>query len=189
MVVTPSSGTYGAAEFHLSTTKAEETITSFNVTCPQASNIKKDSVDNYFVLTVPENKTTNNLEFSAMIAATTSGGYTLEATVPIKQSATSLVIPNTNYEVNWTASTLNITGTGSNNLDDVVFSIPVGWISGQKITVNSQGVATISLNIAENSGLSSRKATIGVSVIKNSSSIINLSINIIQSVKSDISPI
>jgi hypothetical protein len=55
--------------------------------------------------------------------------------------------------------------------------------------VNPQGVATISLNIAENSGLSSRKATIGVSVIKNSSSIINLSINITQSVKSDISPI
>lgn len=194
LVVTPSSGTYGAAafvteEFHLSTTKAEETITSFNVTCPQASNIKKDIIDNYFVLTVPENKTTNNLEFSAMVTATTSGGYNLEATVPIKQSATSLVIPNTNYEVNWTASTLNITGTGSNNLDDVVFSIPVGWISGQKITVNPQGVATISLNIAENSGLSSRKATIGVSVIKNSSSIINLSINITQSVKSDISPI
>lgn len=194
LVVTPSSGTYGAAafvteEFHLSTTKAEETITSFNVTCPQASNIKKDSVDNYFVLTVPENKTTNNLEFSAMVTATTSGGYTLEATVPIKQSATSLMIPNTNYEVSWTASTLNIIGTGSNNLDDVVFSIPVGWISGQKLSVNSQGVATISLNIAENSGLSSRKATIGVSVIKNSSSIINLSINITQSVKSDISPI
>lgn len=194
LVVTPSSGTYGAAafvteEFHLSTTKAEETITSFNVTCPQASNIKKDIIDNYFVLTVPENKTTNNLEFSAMVTATTSGGYNLEATVPIKQSATSLVIPNTNYEVSWTASTLNITGTGSNNLDDVVFSIPVGWISGQKLSVNPQGVATISLNIAENSGLSSRKATIGVSVIKNSSSIINLSINIIQSVKSDISPI
>lgn len=194
LVVTPSSGTYGAAafvteEFHLSTTKTEETITSFNVTCPQASNIKKDSVDNYFVLTVPENKTTNNLEFSAMVTATTSGGYNLEATVPIKQAATSLVIPNTNYEVSWTASTLNITGTGSNNLDDVVFSIPVGWISGQKITVNPQGVATISLNIAENSGLSSRQATIGVSVIKNSSSIINLSINITQSVKSDISPI
>lgn len=194
MVVTPSSGTYGAAafvteEFHLSTTKAEETITSFNVTCPQASNIKKDIIDNYFVLTIPENKTTNNLEFSAMVTATTSGGYTLESTVPIKQSATSLVIPNTNYEVSWTASTLNITGTGSNNLDDVVFSIPVGWISGQKLSVNSQGVATISLNIAENSGLSSRKATIGVSVIKNSSSIINLSINITQSVKSDISPI
>lgn len=194
LVVTPSSGTYGASafvteEFHLSTTKAEETITSFNVTCPQASNIKKDIVDNYFVLTVPENKTTNNLEFSAMVTATTSGGYNLEATVPIKQAATSLVIPNTNYEVSWTASTLNIMGTGSNNLDDVVFSIPVGWISGQKITVNPQGVATISLNIAENSGLSSRKATIGVSVIKNSSSIINLSINITQSVKSDISPI
>lgn len=194
LVVTPSSGTYGAAafvteEFHLNTTKAEETITSFNVTCPQASNIKKDIVDNYFVLTIPENKTINNLEFSAMVTATTSGGYNLEATVPIKQAATSLVIPNTNYEVSWTASTLNITGTGSNNLDDVVFSIPVGWISGQKLSVNSQGVATISLNIAENSGLSSRKATIGVSVIKNSSSIINLSINITQSVKSDISPI
>lgn len=194
LVVTPSSGTYGASafvteEFHLSTTKAEETITSFNVTCPQASNIKKDIVDNYFVLTVPENKTTNNLEFSAMVTATTSGGYTLEATVPIKQAATSLVIPNTNYEVSWTASTLNIIGTGSNNLDDVVFSIPVGWISGQKFSVNPQGVATISLNIAENSGLSSRQATIGVSVIKNSSSIINLSINITQSVKSDISPI
>lgn len=194
LVVTPSSGTYGASafvteEFHLSTTKAEETITSFNVTCPQASNIKKDIVDNYFVLTVPENKTTNNLEFSAMVNATTSGGYTLEATVPIKQAATSLVIPNTNYEVSWTASTLNIMGAGSNNLDDVVFSIPVGWISGQKLSVNSQGVATISLNIAENSGLSSRQATIGVSVIKNSSSIINLSINITQSVKSDISPI
>ena len=104
LVVTPSSGTYGASafvteEFHLSTTKAEETITSFNVTCPQASNIKKDIVDNYFVLTVPENKTTNNLEFSAMVTATTSGGYTLEATVPIKQAATSLMIPNTNYEV------------------------------------------------------------------------------------------
>jgi hypothetical protein len=55
--------------------------------------------------------------------------------------------------------------------------------------VNPQGVATISLNIAENSGLSSRQATIGVSVIKNSSSIINLSINITQSVKSDIFPI
>lgn len=194
LVVTPSSGTYGASafvteEFHLSTTKAEETITSFNVTCPQASNIKKDIVDNYFALTVPENKTTNNLEFSAMVTATTSGGYTLEATVPIKQAATSLVIPNTNYEVSWTASTLNIMGAGSNNLDDVVFSIPVGWISGQKLSVNSQGVATISLNIAENSGLSSRQATIGVSVIKNSSSIINLSINITQSVKSDISPI
>lgn len=194
LVVTPSSGTYGASafvteEFHLSTTKAEETITSFNVTCPQASNIKKDIVDNYFVLTVPENKTTNNLEFSAMVTATTSGGYNLEATVPIKQAATSLMIPNTNYEVSWTASTLNIIGTGSNNLDDVVFSIPVGWISGQKFSVNPQGVATISLNIAENSGLSSRKATIGVSVIKNSSSIINLSINITQSVKSDISPI
>lgn len=194
LVVTPSSGTYGASafvteEFHLSTTKAEETITSFNVTCPQASNIKKDIVDNYFVLIVPENKTTNNLEFSAMVTATTSGGYTLEATVPIKQAATSLVIPNTNYEVSWTASTLNIIGTGSNNLDDVVFSIPVGWISGQKFSVNPQGVATISLNIAENSGLSSRQATIGVSVIKNSSSIINLSINITQSVKSDISPI
>ena len=194
LVVTPSSGTYGASafvteEFHLSTTKAEETITSFNVTCPQASNIKKDIVDNYFVLTVPENKTTNNLEFSAMVTATTSGGYTLEATVPIKQAATSLMIPNTNYEVSWTASTLNIIGTGSNNLDDVVFSIPVGWISGQKFSVNPQGVATISLNIAENSGLSSRQATIGVSVIKNSSSIINLSINITQSVKSDISPI
>lgn len=194
LVVTPSSGTYGASafvteEFHLSTTKAEETITSFNVTCPQASNIKKDIVDNYFVLTVPENKTTNNLEFSAMVTATTSGGYTLKATVPIKQAATSLVIPNTNYEVSWTASTLNIIGTGSNNLDDVVFSIPVGWISDQKFSVNPQGVATISLNIAENSGLSSRQATIGVSVIKNSSSIINLSINITQSVKSDISPI
>lgn len=124
-----------------------------------------------------------------MVTATTSGGYNLEATVPIKQAATSLMIPNTNYEVSWTASTLNIIGTGSNNLDDVVFSIPVGWISGQKITVNPQGVATISLNIAENSGLSSRQATIGVSVIKNSSSIINLSINITQSVKSDISPI
>jgi hypothetical protein len=34
-----------------------------------------------------------------MVTATTSGGYTLEATVPIKQAATSLVIPNTNYEV------------------------------------------------------------------------------------------
>jgi hypothetical protein len=34
-----------------------------------------------------------------MVTATTSGGYNLEATVPIKQAVTSLVIPNTNYEV------------------------------------------------------------------------------------------
>lgn len=194
LVVTPSSGHYGAAafvtgEFHLSTTRAEETITSFNVVCPQAGNIDKNIDSNYFTFTVPENKTTNNLEFSAEVSAVTSGNYHLEATVPITQGATYLEIPNTNYEVGWTASTLNIMGTGSNNLNDVEFSVPVGWISGQKLSVNSQGIATIGLNIAENTGLASRRATIGVSVVKDGSSIINSSIDITQSVKSDISPI
>lgn len=194
LVVTPSSGTYGAGpgvtdRFMCTLTSTEEEITELSVTCPGSSNIMVDKVNKYFVITFPDNATTSIKNYAALVTAITSGGYTLNATVPIKQAATSLMIPNTNYEVSWTASTLNIIGTGSNNLDDVVFSIPVGWISGQKFSVNPQGVATISLNIAENSGLSSRQATIGVSVIKNSSSIINLSINITQSVKSDISPI
>lgn len=199
LIVTPASATYDAAtivtnKFYLTTTKTEETISSFNVVCSQASNILKNTEDNSFILTLPENDTVNDLSFDASVTAQTSGGYTIKATVPITQSKTYLTLPVTNYDISYSQSTLTINGLSSNNISasDVVFAIPEdaqSWISSPKFTYNN-GNAIITFNVTENTSLSRRNTTIGISVVKDSSSsIINLSINVNQAVKSDIAPI
>lgn len=198
LIVTPASAKYDAAsiitnKFYLTTTKTEETISSFNVVCSQASNILKNTEDKSFILTLPENDTVNDLSFDASVTAQTSGGYTIKATVPITQSKTYLTLPVTNYNISYSQSTLTINGLSSNNISasDVVFAIPEdaqSWISSPKFTYNN-GNAIITFNVTENTSLSRRNTTIGISVVKNSSSIINLSINVNQAVKSDIAPI
>lgn len=198
LIVTPASANYDAAtivtnKFYLSTTKTEETISSFNVVCSQASNILNNTEDNSFILTLPENDTINDLSFDASVTAQTSGGYTIKATVPITQSKTYLTLPTTNYDISYSQSTLTINGLSSNNISasDIVFAIPEdaqSWISSPKFTYND-GNAIITFNVTENTSLSRRNTTIGISVVKDSSSIINLSINVNQAVKSDIAPI
>lgn len=198
LIVTPASANYDAAsivtnKFYLTTTKTEETISSFNVVCSQASNILNSTEDNSFILTLPENDTVNDLSFDASVTAQTSGGYTIKATVPITQSKTYLTLPTTNYDISYSQSTLTINGLSSNNISasDVVFAIPEdaqSWISSPKFTYNN-GNAIITFNVTENISLSRRNTTIGISVVKDSSSIINLSINVNQAVKSDIAPI
>lgn len=198
LIVTPASATYDAAtivtnKFYLTTTKTEETISSFNVVCSQASNILNNTEDKSFILTLPENNTVNDLSFDASVTAQTSGGYTIKATVPITQSKTYLTLPVTNYDISYSQSTLTINGLSSNNISasDVVFAIPEdaqSWISSPKFTYNN-GNAIITFNVTENTSLSRRNTTIGISVVKDSSSIINLSINVNQAVKSDIAPI
>lgn len=198
LIVTPASANYDAAaivtnKFYLTTTKTEETISSFNVVCSQASNILNNTEDNSFTLTLPENDTVNDLSFDASVTAQTSGGYTIKATVPITQSKTYLTLPTTNYDISYSQSTLTINGLSSNNISasDVVFAIPEdaqSWISSPKFTYNN-GNAIITFNVTENTSLSRRNTTIGISVVKDSSSIINLSINVNQAVKSDIAPI
>ena len=198
LIVTPASANYDAAtivtnKFYLTTTKTEETISSFNVVCSQASNILNNTEDNSFILTLPENDTVNDLSFDASVTAQTSGGYTIKATVPITQSKTYLTLPTTNYDISYSQSTLTINGLSSNNISasDVVFAIPEdaqAWISSPKFTYNN-GNAIITFNVTENTSLSRRNTTIGISVVKDSSSIINLSINVNQAVKSDIAPI
>lgn len=198
LIVTPASANYDAAtivtnKFYLTTTKTEETISSFNVVCSQASNILNNTEDNSFILTLPENDTINDLSFDASVTAQTSGGYTIKATVPITQSKTYLTLPTTNYDISYSQSTLTINGLSSNNISasDIVFAIPEdaqSWISSPKFTYND-GNAIITFNVTENTSLSRRNTTIGISVVKDSSSIINLSINVNQAVKSDIAPI
>lgn len=198
LIVTPASANYDAAtivtsKFYLTTTKTEETISSFNVVCSQASNILNNTEDKSFILTLPENDTINDLSFDASVTAQTSGGYTIKATVPITQSKTYLTLPTTNYDISYSQSTLTINGLSSNNISasDVVFAIPEdaqAWISSPKFTYNN-GNAIITFNVTENTSLSRRNTTIGISVVKDSSSIINLSINVNQAVKSDIAPI
>lgn len=198
LIVTPASANYDAAtivtnKFYLTTTKTEETISSFNVVCSQASNILNNTEDKSFILTLPENDTVNDLSFDASVTAQTSGGYTIKATVPITQSKTYLTLPVTNYDISYSQSTLTINGLSSNNISasDVVFAIPEdaqAWISSPKFTYNN-GNAIITFNVTENTSLSRRNTTIGISVVKDSSSIINLSINVNQAVKSDIAPI
>lgn len=131
LIVTPASANYDAAsivtnKFYLTTTKTEETISSFNVVCSQASNILNSTEDNSFTLTLPENDTVNDLSFDASVTAQTSGGYTIKATVPITQSKTYLTLPTTNYDISYSQSTLTINGLSSNNISasDVVFAIP-----------------------------------------------------------------
>lgn len=197
LIVTPASANYDAAtivtnKFYLTTTKTEETISSFNVVCSQASNILNNTEDNSFILTLPENNTVNDLSFDASVTAQTSGGYTIKATVPITQSKTYLTLPVTNYDISYSQSTLTINGLSSNNISasDVVFAIPEdaqAWISSPKFTYNN-GNAIITFNVTENTSLSRRNTTIGISVVKDSSNIINL-INVNQAVKSDIAPI
>lgn len=198
LVVTPASANYDAAsivtnKFYLTTTKTEETISSFNVVCSQASNILNNTEDNSFILTLPENDTVNDLSFDASVTAQTSGGYTIKATVPIPQSKTYLTLPVTNYDISYSQSTLTINGLSSNNISasDVVFAIPKDaqtWIKNPKFT-NTNGAAKITMDISENIDPKRRNAIVGISVIKDSSSIINLSINVNQAVKSDIAPI
>ncbi len=198
LIVTPASANYDAAsivtnKFYLTTTKTEETISSFNVVCSQASDILNNTEDKSFILTLPENDTVNDLSFDASVTAQTSGGYTIKATVPITQSKTYLTLPVTNYDISYSQSTLTINGLSSNNISasDVVFAIPEdaqSWISSPKFTYNN-GNAIITFNVTENTSLSRRNTTIGISVVKDSSSIINLSINVNQAVKSDIAPI
>lgn len=194
LIVTPASANYDAAAIVTNTTtKTEETISSFNVVCSQASNILNSTEDNSFTLTLPENDTVNNLSFDASVTAQTSGGYTIKATVPITQSKTYLTLPTTNYDISYSQSTLTINGLSSNNISasDVVFAIPEdaqSWISSPKFTYNN-GNAIITMNISENIDTKRRSAIVGISVVKDSSSIINISININQAVKSDIAPI
>lgn len=198
LIVTPASANYDAAaivtnKFYLTTTKTEETISSFNVVCSQASNILNNTEDNSFILTLPENDTVNNLSFDASVTAQTSGGYTIKATVPITQSKTYLTLPTTNYDISYSQSILTINGLSSNNISasDVVFAIPKDaqtWIKNPKFT-NTNGAAKITMDISENIDTKRRSAIVGISVIKDSSSIINISININQAVKSDIAPI
>lgn len=104
-----------------------------------------------------------------------------------------MTLPVTNYDISYFQSTLTINGLSSNNISasDVVFAIPEdaqSWISSPKFTYNN-GNAIITFNVTENTSLSRRNTTIGISVVKDSNSIINLSINVNQAVKSDIAPI
>ena len=196
LIVTPASATYDAAtvttgDFVCTTNETDENIVHIDVTCTGASSVLAGS-DN-FSLVIPENKTTANKYYTAEITAETVSGYTLKGEVPILQKATSLVIPVTKYDLSYTANTLTINGTSSNNIgsSDVVFAIPEdaqAWIKNPKFTYTN-GAAKITMDISENIDTKRRSAIVGISVIKNSSSIINISININQAVKSDIAPI
>ena len=196
MIVTPNSATYDAAgittnDFVCTTNDTDESVVSLDVTCTGASSVLAGS-DN-FSLVLPENKTTSNKYYTAEIEAETVSSYKLKAEVPILQKATSLIIPVTKYDLSYTANTLTINGTSSNNISssDVVFAIPEdaqAWIKNPKFT-NTNGTAKITMDISENIDLKRRSAIVGISVVKDSSSIINISININQAVKSDIAPI
>ena len=196
LIVTPASATYDAAtvttgDFVCTTNETDENIVHIDVTCTGASSVLAGS-DN-FSLVIPENKTTANKYYTAEITAETVSGYTLTGEVPILQKATSLVIPVTKYDLSYTANTLTINGTSSNNIgsSDVVFAIPEdaqAWIKNPKFTYTN-GAAKITMDISENIDTKRRSAIVGISVIKDSSSIINISININQAVKSDIAPI
>ena len=196
LIVTPKTITCDAAavttnEFICTTNQTDENVISLYVVCPAASSILAGT--NNFSLIIPENKTTSNKYITAEITAETTNGYTLKGEVPILQKATSLVIPVTNYDLSYTANTLTITGRSSNNISasDVVFAIPEdaqAWIKNPKFTYTN-GSAKITMDISENIDTKRRSAIVGISVIKNSSSIINISININQAVKSDIAPI
>lgn len=190
LIVNPSSGSYGAqgittGYFEISIPGAE--IDSFDVICPD---LEVSISGNGFVLTLPENTTTEEKAYIAIINAVPGGGTTLETTVPIKQAATSLNIDKTDYTVNGAAQTLTIKGTGSNNLTGAVtFNPTVDWITNTTLSVDSQGIATISFDISQYSGLDTREGKIAVSVIKNKQSIINFDINITQEVETEVFPI
>lgn len=196
LIVTPASATYDAAavttgDFVCTTNETDENIVHIDVTCTGASSVLAGS--DSFSLVIPENKTTANKYYTAEITAETTSGYTLKGEVPILQKATSLVIPVTKYDLSYTVNTLTINGTSSNNISasDVVFAIPEDaqtWIKNPKFTYTN-GTAKITMDISENIDTKRRSAIVGISVIKDSSSIINLSININQAVKSDIAPI
>lgn len=201
LIVNPSSGTYGAGpgvtdRFMCTLTSTEEEITELSVTCPGASNINVDEVNKYFVITFPDNATTSIKNYAALVTAITSGGYTLNATVPITKLATSLSLKSS-VSIGYTAGRYKIDGTGSDNLDDVVFAIPADaqtWLSKMELVIErgtpgGMNIVSINFDATENTGNASRKATVGVTVVKNGSSVINTSFNIVQEVKADISPI
>lgn len=196
LIVTPDSATYDAAavttgDFVCTTNNTDENIVHIDVTCTGASSVLAGS--DSFSLVIPENKTTSNKYYTAEITAETTSEYTLTGEVPILQKATSLVIPVTKYDLSYTANTLTINGVSSNNIStsDVVFAIPEDaqtWIKNPKFTYTND-TAKITMDISENIDTKRRNAIVGISVIKDSSSIINISININQAVKSDIAPI
>jgi hypothetical protein len=201
LIVNPSSGTYGAAsnttgQFQLSTTVTDEAITEFDINCPGSIGIGKNTALNTFNISFPDNATTSIKNYAALVTATTSGGYTLNATVPITKLATSLSLKSS-VSIGYTAGRYKIDGTGSDNLDDVVFAIPADaqtWLSKMELVIErgtpgGMNIVSINFDATENTGNASRKATVGVTVVKNGSSVINTSFNIVQEVKADISPI
>lgn len=197
LIVTPSSGAYGAGpvttgRFMCTLTSTEEEITELSVACPGASNIMTDRVNKYFVITLSDNATTSDKSYTATVYAGTTSSYSLQTTVLLTQTPTYLTLSKSNLDISYVAANYKITGVGSNNLDDVVFAIPSearSWISNMKLSVSDEGVATISFDATENTGTATRVANIGVTVVKSGVSLINRSFTISQSVKSDISPI